>query len=131
MRVASASVKPAAVMGVAMACLLGLLLLLSTELPGHHREASAALPKTLPDGTPEAIHKIEHVVVIMQENRSFDSYFGTYPGVDGIPQGVCAPDPVSHKCLKPYHDTSNRNAGGPHQFSDARRDMNGGRMNGY
>ena len=31
------------------------------------------------------IHKIRHVVVIMQENRSFDSYFGTYPGADGIP----------------------------------------------
>jgi phospholipase C len=118
-------------MGVAAACLLGLLLLVSTELPGHHREANAALPKTLPDGTPEAIHKIEHVVVIMQENRSFDSYFGTYPGADGIPQGVCAPDPVARKCLKPYHDTSNRNAGGPHQFSAARRDMNGGKMNGY
>src|SRR5579859_2157990 len=28
------------------------------------------------------IHKIRHVVVIMQENRSFDSYFGTYPGAD-------------------------------------------------
>ena len=26
------------------------------------------------------IHKIRHVIVIMQENRSFDSYFGTYPG---------------------------------------------------
>ena len=33
------------------------------------------------------IHKIKHVVVIMQENRSFDSYFGTYPGADGIPAG--------------------------------------------
>ena len=31
------------------------------------------------------IHKIKHVVIIMQENRSFDSYFGTYPGADGIP----------------------------------------------
>ncbi len=27
------------------------------------------------------IHRIKHVIVIMQENRSFDSYFGTYPGV--------------------------------------------------
>src|SRR5207245_294526 len=26
------------------------------------------------------IHKIEHVIVIMQENRSFDDYFGTFPG---------------------------------------------------
>src|SRR5204863_631952 len=31
------------------------------------------------------IHKIKHVVVIMQENRSFDTYFGTYPGANGIP----------------------------------------------
>src|SRR5437879_6481299 len=31
------------------------------------------------------IHKIQHVIVIMQENRSFDTYFGTYPGADGIP----------------------------------------------
>src|SRR5579859_4248746 len=44
------------------------------------------------------IHLIKHVVVIMQENRSFDSYFGTYPGADGIPMQhgvptVCVPDP--------------------------------------
>jgi phospholipase C len=36
------------------------------------------------------IHKIQHVIVIMQENRSFDSYFGTYPGADGIPADVTA-----------------------------------------
>ena len=35
----------------------------------------------------------------MQENRSFDSYFGTFPGADGIPMqdgkpAVCIPDPA-------------------------------------
>jgi hypothetical protein len=30
-------------------------------------------------------HDIQHVVVIMMENRSFDSYFGTFPGADGRP----------------------------------------------
>ena len=54
------------------------------------------------DAPPPDIHKIKHVVVIMQENRSFDSYFGTYPGADGIPRGVCVPDPRGG-CLKPYH----------------------------
>jgi phospholipase C len=34
---------------------------------------------------PSGIHKIQHVVIIMQENRSFDNYFGTYPGADNIP----------------------------------------------
>ena len=42
----------------------------------------------------EGIHKIQHVVMIMQENRSYDTYFGTYPGGNGIPGDVCVPDPV-------------------------------------
>ena len=49
------------------------------------------------------IGKIRHVVVIMQENRSFDSFFGTYPGADGIPARngqftVCVPDPRTKGC---------------------------------
>ena len=27
---------------------------------------------------------IQHVIVIIQENRSFDHYFGTFPGAEGI-----------------------------------------------
>jgi phospholipase C len=82
------------------------------------------------------IHTIKHVVVIMQENRSFDSYFGTYPGADGIPMKngvptVCAPDPLHHTCVRPYHDTSNRNDGGPHDHRDALLDINGGKMDGF
>src|SRR5579871_1585135 len=47
------------------------------------------------------IHLIKHVVVIMQENRSFDEYFGMYPGADGIPVNtkgvptICEPDPAT------------------------------------
>ncbi|HEX2319327.1 MAG TPA: alkaline phosphatase family protein, partial [Streptosporangiaceae bacterium] len=47
------------------------------------------------------IHKIKHVIVIMQENRSFDSYFGTFPGADGIPAGVCLHDPRNGGCRRP------------------------------
>ena len=77
------------------------------------------------------IHLIRHVVVIMQENRSFDSYFGTYPGADGIPKGVCIPDPLTKTCQRPYHDTADRNAGGPHDHIDALGDIDGGLMNGF
>ena len=85
---------------------------------------------------PTGIHKIRHIVVIMQENRSFDSYFGTYPGVDGLPRKngkftVCVPDPLSGSCQRPFHDSTNRNAGGPHDHIDAVRDINGGRMSGF
>jgi phospholipase C len=83
------------------------------------------------------IQKIKHVVIIMQENRSFDSYFGTFPGADGIPRNsrgqftVCVPDPKAHGCQRPYHGSSDTNAGGPHQAIDATADINGGAMNGF
>ncbi len=76
------------------------------------------------------IHKIRHVVVIMQENRSFDSYFGTFPGADGIPPNVCVPDPRGG-CVRPYHDPRDRNFGGPHALVNARRDIDKGAMNGF
>ena len=80
---------------------------------------------------PEGIHKIQHVVMIMQENRSFDSYFGTYPGANGIPGGVCEPDPTHGGCVAPFHDASDVNYGGPHAQSAAIADINGGRMDGF
>ena len=83
------------------------------------------------------IHNIKHVVLIMQENRSFDSYFGTFPGADGIPRNrrgqftVCVPNPVLGTCEKPYHDPSDVNAGGPHMAVDAIADISGGKMDGF
>jgi phospholipase C len=81
------------------------------------------------------IHKIKHVIIIMQENRSFDSYFGTYPGADGIPMkngvaAVCVPNPKG-PCERPYHDTADVNGGGPHGAVNAVADVNGGKMDGF
>ena len=82
------------------------------------------------------IHKIQHVIIIMQENRSFDSYFGTFPGADGIPMKdgvptVCVPNPKSGQCIKPFHDAQDKNYGGPHGSEDAINDINGGKMDGF
>jgi phospholipase C len=77
------------------------------------------------------IHKIRHVVIIMQENRSFDAYFGTYPGADGIPHGTCVPDPGHGPCVAPFHDSAGRNFGGPHSAADAGADVDGGVMDGF
>jgi phospholipase C len=85
---------------------------------------------------PVGIHKIRHVIIIMQENRSFDSYFGTFPGADGIPMrhgrpSVCVPDPKTGKCVRPYVDHADVNGGGPHSYNNAVADINGGRMDGF
>lgn len=45
-------------------------------------EKALALPAHNPTGTP-GMTDIEHVIVFMQENRSFDHYFGSLPGVRG------------------------------------------------
>jgi phospholipase C len=92
-----------------------------------------------PSATPtldEARNKIKHVVVIMQENRSFDHYFGTYPGAEGIPiqdgiPTVCVPDPQTDECIKPFHDTNDKNYGGPHSDTSATADIDGGKMDGF
>ncbi len=49
-----------------------------TRLPNLMRSAMAMAPAS---GSPDAV---KHVVVLMQENRSFDHYFGTLPGVRGF-----------------------------------------------
>ena len=52
--------------------------------------ASLLLPdRTTAQAPPPGFDKINHVIWIIQENRSFDNYFGTYPGADGIPPGTC------------------------------------------
>jgi phospholipase C len=80
---------------------------------------------------PEGIHKIEHVVTIMQENRSYDTYFGTYPGANGIPRGTCVPDPLRGGCVQPFYNGATRNAGGPHGQAAAVADIDGGKMDGF
>jgi phospholipase C len=92
--------------------------------PSHGRAASSG------------IHKVRHVVIIMQENRSFDSYFGTYPGADGIPRKngvptVCVPNLLTQQCVKPYLDHHDRNSGGPHQQLSAAADVDGGKVDGF
>jgi len=56
---------------------------------------------------------MQHVIFVVQENRSFDHYFGTFPGADGIPMRggkptVCVPDPVLDKCVPPFHSAAPR-----------------------
>jgi phospholipase C len=100
------------------------------------RDSIRAQGSPVRTGNLTGIHKIQHVIVLMQENRSFDSYFGTYPGADGIPMKnghpqVCSHDPATHRCVYPYHDRSQRDYGGPHAASNAKADIAQGHMNGF
>ncbi|CAM3987721.1 phosphocholine-specific phospholipase C [Bordetella tumulicola] len=90
------------------------------------------------------IKDVEHVVILMQENRSFDNYFGTLSGVRGF--GDRFPIPMADDLsvwqqknadgalVLPYHLDQNagnaqRVSGTPHSWVDARDAWACGRMN--
>jgi phospholipase C len=87
---------------------------------------------------PQGASALEHLIFIVQENRSFDHYFGTYPGADGIPTDaegrfdVCVPDPWQDGvCVPPYVTRSIEFDGGRHDEWAAHHDINGGAMDGF
>src|SRR6185295_13734832 len=100
---------------------------------------TGATGSTAPVDIPRKLNgfrNIQHLVFIVQENRSFDHYFGTFPGADGIPMkpngtfAPCIPDP-NGPCRRPYHDRNTVDGGGPHGSEAATTDINGGRMDGF
>jgi phospholipase C len=117
----------------------GLALVLAAALGGCAGLGSTASPAVSlfrGVGRRHGIHRIRHVIVLMQENRSFDSYFGTFPGADGLPVRhgrftTCVPDPRSKVCARPFHDPDQINGGGQHNADSARADIDGGRMDGF
>ena len=125
------------------ACLLFLLLTLALTACGGGGGGGGFNPgpittKSVPPSSGGSCEtSIKHVVIIMQENRSFDSYFGTFPGAEGIPMDssgsptVCVPDPLSGTCVKPFHNPNLVNADQPHRHPDAIADIDSGKMDGF
>jgi phospholipase C len=49
---------------------------------------------------------------------------------NGVPT-VCAYDPITQQCIKPFHDSSDINYGGPHGYTAAVTDIDNGKMDGF
>ena len=58
-----------------------------------------------PNSVTKSVTPIKHVIIISQGERSFDNYFGTFPGANGFPKNLTIP-------LKPFPPPS-------HQFTVA------------
>ncbi len=88
-----------------IAC-FGMPLCAPAQVAAHPARKSVASKEAVrPEAPPpNRFGKIQHVIWIMQENHSFDNYFGTYPGADGLPPSTCLPtEPGSKHCVKPFH----------------------------
>jgi phospholipase C len=77
---------------------------------------------------------IRHLVVLMQENHSFDNYFGTYPGADGLPAGTCVPksfEDAALSCVRPTHVGGRGVQGLGSDPSLFAKQFHGGKMDGF
>ena len=78
------------------------------------------------DGGPPAPGQIQHVIFLVKENRTFDCYFGAFPGANGASHGQ-----VSDGGTVPLGDLVDRAQGGDHSWNAALTSINGGAMNGF
>ena len=117
--------------------------LAATFLPGCGSPKNAV--STVTSGTAcSTLAAIEHVVIFIQENRSFDHYFGSYRGVRGFSDQSAAfrqPDPANTTSLPfdvllPFHlDTLRTNSACTHDIAHdwvaLHQSWNGGAMDGF
>src|ERR1700704_743643 len=70
--------------------------------------------------------QIKHIVFIIKENRTFDNYFGTFPGAMGATSG-----PISNGQTIALNHTPDRVRDLGHGWKDASTAINGGKMNQF
>ncbi len=106
--------------------------------------AHGSLTTTTPAASCAKITDIDHVVILMQENRSFDHYFGSYRGARGFSDQTAAfqqPYPGNTSAspagvLLPFHlDTTQLNAACTHDITHdwvpQHQSWNNGAMDGF
>jgi phospholipase C len=76
---------------------------------------------------------IKHIT-IMQENHTFDNYFGTYPGANGIPKDICMPlnpNQSDTGCVRPFLTTNIFPPDMPHEYQPSHIAYDNGKMDGF
>jgi phospholipase C len=96
--------------------------------------AALAAPAVASAADPKPATPIKHFVFLMQENHTFDNYFGAYPGADGRPANVCQPIDVNDPakgCVKPEHLGSKAVLDLGHSRAVFQAQYRNGRMDGF
>jgi len=107
------------------------LLLLSLLLVSPTASVFAAPSNTTAENLP-----IKHLFIIVQENHTFDNYFGYYPGVNGLTDAMPQLNPNDSKLVAPFElNTSTIANSGPnllcHAASCGQADYDRGKMDGF
>lgn len=110
-----------------LTCLILLPLLLVSPIASAYASSSSTSANNIP---------IKHVFIIVQENHTFDNYFGYYPGVNGLTDATPQLNPNDSKLVAPFEiNTSTIANSGPnllcHLASCAQADYDHGKMDGF
>lgn len=73
---------------------------------------------------------IDHIIILMQENRSFDHYFGMMPGVEGIQGGATNPDAAGTP-VSTFHASDYCIVDVEHGWRSSHLQFNGGANDGF
>jgi phospholipase C len=97
--------------------------------------AATAVPaQATTTGAPATKTPIKHFIVLMQENHSYDNYFGAYKRGNGTPPAACQPKDLKHPsrgCIKPFRIAGRVVEDLQHSAPVARGQYNHGKMNGF
>lgn len=108
-----------------MRTLIAALLLISFLASSQPAQGVEVVESSLP---------IDHVVFVMQEDRTFNNYFGTYPGADGWPKGYSLPvdpsDPAAAR-HEPFKLEVTRTPSPPHSTAAMVEAIDDGSMQGF
>ncbi len=100
---------------------------LTPRTPSPGALAASDQDATTRGDSPTSVKKIQHIVFIVKENRTFDNYFGTFPGADGATRGTISTVrviPLGHTPDRTGHDIG-------HSWRDAILAIDGGKMDRF
>lgn len=95
--------------------------------PSRLQEPAPEVGQETSRATKRPGNPIEHVIFLIKENRTFDNYFGRYPGADGATSGRTSTGETID--LRIATDVLTHDLG--HEFLDGVRAISGGQMDGF
>ncbi len=122
---------------IAMACAIA-----ACGGAGGGSPAAMGLPPVSSDAADTTSNPIKHVVIVIQENRSFDNLFAVFPGADGATVGKAAamPPSIANGCSHPITQPTtvplqevSLLAGGDldHIYNGYKTELDAGKMDGF
>jgi phospholipase C len=111
--------------------LIGVAVLAACTSSSTGMRSGSASAAAIPPASGSGSSNIQHVVVVIQENRSFDNLFATFPGADGTTQGRAKLPSGGYKFIPLQQHDLVESCDFGHSYHGFLKDYDGGNMDGF